>query len=323
MPDPFTHHHFGGEVLASLDEEIRQAMDVPLFHRALQGPDPWSTIGFYGGRAKQHARRSHIMHKQKTGAFLNALTHAAKEYPAAPVFSVLAGVICHYCLDCKAHPYIIVKGGDYDGTPATRPQRGGHVRLERAIDRYYLCRVFHKKPWRVPLCKILFQQKQFPESLRRPMDQVFSKVYGWENGFALFNRALRDERRFYTLMQDPLGVGHYLLRLVSGGRTDFSVYSYYQRKSDATPRDFLNEAHRPWFHPHDPTLVSSDSFLDLFAAAKEEAIAMIRGAYAVIRQGAPLTDTLFENRHYSTGFDCEDPRCDVQPVYEPLVYHNA
>lgn len=321
MPDSFTHYVFGHEVLRELDDAVRDAVDMPVFERALQGPDPWSTLGFWGGKYKPLAKRSSVMHKQKTGAFLLALTAEAKADPTAAVFSLLAGTLCHYCLDRLAHPYIIAKGGDFDGRPETRPLCGGHVRLERAIDSYYLRRETGKRPWRVSLPRTIFRLKRYPESLRRPLDRALAQVYGWDDGFDRFNDALGDERRFYALMQDPFGLVHYLLRPLSRGRTNFSLYSYYRRDIDPTVLDYLNEQHAPWHHPYDPAVVSTDSFFDLFAQAKADAVALLTVAYKVVFLGEalPLSE-LYANASYSTGFDCDDVRHDATPTYEPLMY---
>ena len=218
MPDPVTHGVFSGEVMSELPEEIQAAIDLPVFGRALQGPDPWSVIGFYGGKNKKYACRSSIMHKSHTGAFLAALSEQTRKYPLTPVFSVLVGTICHYCLDKWTHPYIICKGGFYDGTAETRGQIGGHVRLERAIDSYYIRRCYGVVPWHFSIPARLLSLKAYPESLREPLNRAYHQVYGWEATFDHINASLRDERRFYRLMRDPYGVVRMLLSPVSRGQ---------------------------------------------------------------------------------------------------------
>ena len=79
MPDPVTHFVFGQQVMAQLPEEIQKATEKPVYERALQGPDPWSTLGFFGGKRKRYARRGAEMHRTKTGQYLIALTKQAKQ----------------------------------------------------------------------------------------------------------------------------------------------------------------------------------------------------------------------------------------------------
>ena len=321
MPDPVTHYIFGQRVVAQLPEDLRSALKMPVFERALQGPDPWSTIGFYGGKNKKYAGRSNLMHKRNVGTYLIAMTEQTQKTPEAPVLSVLAGAICHYCLDKAAHPYIIAKGGEFDGTEQTRIFSGGHVRLERAIDSYYIREAFHRKPWHFSIPDQILSLRKYPESLRLPLDAVYQKVYGWDESFDLINASLRDERWFYGLMQDPLGIVHYMLRPVSGGRTNYCIYSYYHRDIDSSQLDYLNLQHQPWQHPYDHELVSTTSFLELFDAATNEAVEMICGAYAWVGgEKTVLLKDLFGNSNYSTGFDCEDDRNLSKPVCEPLSY---
>lgn len=321
MPDPVTHHVFGREVISLLPEEIRSLIDLPVFDRSVHGPDPWSTIGFFGGKYKQYAVRSNMMHKSNTGLLLRELAKASKQDMSVPTFSVLAGMICHYCLDRLAHPYIICKGGEYDGTEETRAQSGGHVRLERAIDSYFIRRTYGKVPWRFPIAKRILGLKKLPETLRPILNDVFHRVYGWDDAFTLLNVSLRYEKMFYTLMQDPLGIVHMLLRPVSGGKTNYCIYSFYHREIDSNRLDYLNEKHAPWHHPFDTSIVSTASFFDLYEQAMKDALRMLQSVYRWIASDeAVLPDAVFGNVNYSTGLDCDDPHNLRKPVCEPLVY---
>lgn len=307
MPDPTTHFVFGQQVMAQLPEDIQDVVDRSVFQRALQGPDPWSYLGLFGGKSRKYALRGSQMHKSKTGLFLAAITKQAKE--EHDLFSVLAGAVCHYCLDRRTHPYIISRS---DGT-------GGHTRLERGIDSYYIRTVYGKTPWHFSLTRIIFSCKQYPENLRPGLDTVYREVYGWENAFALVNQSLWEERLFYALMQDPLGLMHYLLRLIPSKKTNYSVYSFFRREIDREKVDYLNEKHIHWQHPFEPSILSEESFFDLFERAKGEAAVLIRTAYDwIFLDGESFPS--YENSNYSTGFDCDDPRNEKEPLCQPLTY---
>ena len=308
MPDPITHYVFGRQVIAGLPENIQKIVEESIYQRALQGPDPWSSLGFYGGKTKKYSRYGAQMHRFKTGEFLMVLTQQTKQFPE--LFPVLAGYVCHYCLDRIAHPYSICKGGT---------QNGGHTRLERAIDSYYARTVYGKKPWHFSLPRQIFSSKQHPESLQPGLNAVYREVYGWEDVFPLINQSLRDERLFYGLMQDPFGIIHWLLRLIPSNKTNYSMYSYFCRDIDGEKLDYLNNSHTPWQHPFDPSVQSTDSFLDLFDRAKDEAIALIQASYEWIFLGASAAPA-FGNSNYSTGLDCDDPRSGAEPQCQPLAY---
>lgn len=319
MPDPVTHYVFGEQVFHQLPKNIQAAVEKPVFQRALQGPDPWSCLGFYGGKIKQYARRGVEMHRSKTGLFLTALTKQTKQTNA--LFPVLAGNICHYCLDRLAHPYIICKAGFFDGSEESRIYRSGHTRLERAIDSYYIRTVYGKTPWHFSLPRHIMSCKQYPETLRHGLNAVYREVYGWDSTFDLINQSLRDERRFYGLMQDPFGIVHMLLRIVSGGKTNYSLYSFFRREIQRERLDYLNENRTPWQHPYDPSSISKDSFFDLFNRAKDDALGMIQAAYQWVFQDKESLP-VFNNSNYSTGLDCNDPRNTREPLCQPLAYSN-
>lgn len=319
MPDPVTHYVFSRQVVSLLPEQIQKYVDLPIFDRALHGADPWSTIHFYGGRYKRHFVRSSIMHKTKTGLFLSLLSEQVKEEPSPQRFSVLVGMICHYCLDKHTHPYINFKSGRYDGTEETKWQRSGHVRLERAIDSYYIRHVFGKTPWHFSIPGNLLCLKRYPEELRKPLNFVYQQVYGWENVFDEINVSLRDECLFYGLMQDPFGIVSLLLKVISYSSTNYQAYSYYHKDVDSDKLDYLNLRHEPWHHPNDSSLVSCDSFFDLFDKARTEAVDMICRIHEWIFCGdLPLNADLFGNLSYSTGFDCDDPRNHAELSCQPL-----
>ena len=104
MPDPTVHVSFGREVLASLPEEVREAVLPEPYTFALFGPDVWFLYKPLG----HHESRGRRMHTTKPGLFLMSLLRRARSSSApAEMFSYLAGFLCHYALDSATHPYII------------------------------------------------------------------------------------------------------------------------------------------------------------------------------------------------------------------------
>ena len=194
------------------------------------------------------------------------------------------------------------------------------MRLERAIDSYYLRKTFQRAPWHVCFARRFMKMKRYPASLAPVINDVFFNVYGWENAFDDFNAALQDDKWFYLLMQDPLGLVHYLLRPVSGGKTNYCIYSYYKREVTEQRIDYLNLRHEIWHHPFDPSMASCESFFDLFAQALEHVQEMICRIDAWMDGADVCIETLIGNADYSTGFACDDPRNLNQPTCEPLRF---
>ena len=320
MPDPVTHHIFAKQVSQLLASEINDSLSLAVFTRGALGPDPWSTLGFYGGKNKKYSVRSSFMHKTKAGEFLVCLAKNVKVDSTYSAFSFLAGAVCHYCLDKTTHPYIICKGGYYDGTKETRSQQGGHALMERAIDSYFIRKTYNCKPWRFSLAREIMYLKTFPWELHSLIDKVYKDVYGWDNSFKLLNRALKNERLFYTLMQDPLGLFY---RVTGFFAKQYQVYSYYNKDIDSGLLDYMNLKNEEWQHPFDSSVTSRASFPELFDQAKKEAAKIITSLYNWIYKNEEIfLQNLLGNYNYSTGLDCDDARNDNKPECQPLNFNN-
>ena len=324
MPDIVTHYHFSRRAREALAPEIRELLDEPILSYAALGPDPWYSLGFYGGRRKALAVRGGQMQTQHTGAFLLALAQEARQAEhKAHLFSYLAGFLCHYCLDKAAHPYILCKTGDYDETrPETLSYRGSHTRLERAIDCHIIRSHYRQTPWRFPIGRTVLSLRALPEDMRPGLDRAHERVYGWPAVFDDLNRCLRDQKIFYWLMQDPFGLMAKLMPLADNGKShqDYRTLPYYRKDIDPARCDYLNEKKAPWAHPCDESIVSRASFPELFEAALAEAVELIGLSWRYVRgDDVPLSDTL-GSASYETGFDCADPRNLAPRHYAPLSF---
>ncbi len=321
MPDIVTHYHFSRRLLAALPPEEQARLGKDILAYAALGPDPWYSLHFYGGAKKELSVRGGIMQKEHTGAFLRALAAEARAAgePRA-LLSYLAGFLCHYCLDKHCHPYILYKTGDYiQGRPETLPYRGNHSRLERAIDSFVIRRHYGKRPWHFPITKTVLGLKALPESLRDPLNRAHEAVYGWPAVFDDLNACLRDQKIFYWLMQDPLGLVDKLMPRIDNGRTheDYRTLPYFHKDIDPAQCDYLNEKKAPWCHPCDESLVSTESFHELFDKALAEAVELVTLVLAYARGEAEDLSAL-GNASYETGFDCPDPRNFGPRHYAPL-----
>ena len=318
MPDIITHYRFGEKVLGLLESGCE--IERGIFAHATAGPDVWFSYRFWKPSAQRGrpARGTEMQH-EKTGDFLRALARETKQSPARrELFSYLAGFLCHYQLDQTAHPYIIYFTGLYDGTEATLPNRGNHMRLEHALDWRELRR-WGKSLSDRPITRDILRLRALPESLRDGLNAAYERVYGWRNVWAELNRAIGDQRRFYALAQDPSGVLDAVLRRVDNGRShrDLTAISYHGKACEGV--DVENEAHRLWRHPCDGTIESRESFAELTDRAAQKAAAMIAAAWAFVKDAnAPLPVGAFGDASYETGFDWRDPRNQAARICDPL-----
>lgn len=304
-----THFYYGADVCAALSDRVRNRIDRRLFDLGTVGPDLWFSRLFYApGRQNGLPERGGIAHTQRTGDFLSALAEEARssDRPEA-VFSYLAGCICHYTLDRKAHPYIIYRTGHWDGTDETRKNRGNHMYLERAIDHRYL--KARSSGRGNPILRGPLRLRRLPDPVIRALDRTFLGVYGWTDAGKELSRCIGDQRLLYRLVWDRTGLLDRLLHRLDHGRgkTDLTALSYHGK---ARPRlDVLNEHHAVWNHPCDERLRSPASFPELAETARNEAVRMIDACFGFILCGSKEhPQLLIGNASYETGLDCGDPR---------------
>jgi hypothetical protein len=297
MPDVAVHASFGREVLASLPDEVREAIVSEPYTFALFGPDIW----FMHKPWHRREGRGRRMHTTKPGAFLTALLHQASVSPRRnELFSYLAGFLCHYALDSVTHPYIIWVTTQEHVFPR------GHQSLEHALDYALIERDgFANEPH--PITKHYFTAVRLPASLKHDLDAVFLSVYGWNNAWADMNRSCRRYRKCYRIMEHPRGVAARVTRITRAELLKSLIYP----ESQFHPLDPENTKHRAWHHPYDPSLVFSDSFPELRERARELAVRFIVAAwrFLFLSEGTEAAfSELIGNNSYLSGLPADDPR---------------
>lgn len=312
MPDCLVHYSFGCDVLNQIKDIKGVCIDVPTYIYALNGPDEWEWYRFWVPflRAGKHKRIS-IMHNSKTGEFLKMLLMQveAASNPDA-LFSYYAGFVCHYCLDQLAHPFIIYRGGFYDGTVNTKKYRGNHMALEHEIDNLELEHLKEKDP----LCenkdaywKVL-KAGRLSRDCYEDLNIVYKKVYGWENCVRDMKKARRDQVRFTRIMSDRFGIVYRLTVLLLKDKPQFTALSYY--KTRYSNRDVLNLRHDKWKNPYDKTMCENYSFIELRLQAEKIASKIIETSIGYLNGQVTFKeiDEIIGNRSYSSGLDTDDER---------------
>ena len=306
MPDIAMHHAFGQEVRGLLPEEIQKELKETPFIFALYGPDPW--FMYRPGKTRQG--RGRRMHTTKTGAFLTALAERAKNGTAGEeIFSYLAGFLCHYALDSIAHPYIIWQ------TTETWPTKRAHRDMEHALDAKLLMREgFWQEQHSVT--EHHFPLLRLPESMEKDLNAVYREIYGWEQARVSLNRCYKRYRMLYRVMEKPRSFTDILASLIPTHR--FRSVSY--PKSAFLDLDVENLTHNAWHQAFAPDMTSTDSFPELYAKAREEAVRMIADAWDYARKETVSEEALkasLGNRSYLSGLDADDPRNRLVPNLMP------
>jgi hypothetical protein len=306
MPDLVMHHYFGRELLKALNQDIKaQITNLPLYDFATAGPDPFFFVSFWN-KTKNSVSLGfgNNMHRVKTREFFNKLTEITIN--DQKMFSYLCGLIAHFALDTKAHPYVFHKTGVYDvNNPQTLIYRGLHTKLERAMDSYIIRNKYHAIPYKFKIYKRILTLKKLDKSYQNALDQLYLTVFNHQDGYKHVNKSIKDQRRFYKFIYDPWGIKQKLLTKLDNGKStlDLKVLSYY--KKELIDIDIFNEAHNFWCNPVKQELTSNQSFFDLFQDAIQMATALITNVYQVIFRKQSLDEQMFPNVNYLDGLDCD------------------
>jgi hypothetical protein len=139
MPACLAHYQFGQDVLSCLDEKTRSSALAyqQEFLCGLQGPD---IFFFYKPYRRTGIRDYGTARHNEPAVRMFAPILAQVRQKAA--LSYLIGLLCHYVLDMRCHPYITVNS----------PARYGHQRMEAAFDRHVMltCKLSKARAFYLP-----------------------------------------------------------------------------------------------------------------------------------------------------------------------------
>lgn len=283
MPDVWTHLICGREVLGLADESFGEVArrEIKLYNFGCQGPDFLFYYNFlpWAGDKRTVALGNRI-HHENCGLFFRECLKFARDNPGEKINVYIAGLLCHWCLDRAAHPYInYISGLCRPDMPGEEKLLNNHKRVEAAIDFILAGRFLNIDVRKVPVhCEIDIGES-LPEKVLALYKNVLPVVFGAECGNlaepAVLNKSYRDMISALKVLHDPRG-----LKRMAAGLYDLvspRVYNmrYYFYNTVSNPEAYLNEAGRMWCHPMDRNEVRHEGFLDLFRKGVVDALEMI------------------------------------------------
>lgn len=255
MPYILTHTAFGYEVLEALGQDPEAAS--PNFYLGCCGPDPY----FFYQPLKSLFKRTYddLGHKFHSlpadrlfSAMLPAIDQVEKDF--------MRGMVCHFCLDAAAHPYI-----------TSRPRSMGHSLMEVVMD-MQLYPAFSKKT-------LTPTQRQRGADLDR-LDLYMSRTAEKATGADAPGVYKASAHAFLTLMKlsyDPTGRKRKVLSVLERPFTkpgNFSGYMLTEGIPDEL--DVMNANHIPWRNPKNPEVLRHECFTELYALGLEEAVRCLK-----------------------------------------------
>ena len=301
MPEIVTHYYFAQNVLEQLPEGTREQINPELWNIGVRGPDPLGIVYYRNlPRWRTEHRKSNQMHTKGCGKLFRSIAEKAKRNEDAQgelLFSYLAGFLTHYALDSICHPYIIYRTG------SGKENAGNHRSIEHAIDRKRLDEHGLNGKER-PITGSILPQSDLPAGIRSALNDAYAEAFGWHDAWDLMNQALKDERRFVHLAEDPTGSFYRMLSRLTKNTNLLSLSYAELAYQDA---DIENEGREECKNPYDPSIRSSLSMRQLEEQALELAIEMIQGTEAFIFSDGSYPESI-GNRSFESGLDAEAPQ---------------
>ncbi len=328
MPDVLTHILCGHDVIKSLDKNTQKTIleKEKLFNLGCQGPDMFFYNDFIPTmKGKRGPKFGKMMHREKTGDFLIESIKYIKEKTTASsdfnsLITYVSGLICHFGLDRKAHPYIYYFSGKHESDkPETRKYGGYHKRLELIIDTILLKERNNLESFRHRAHEEIDVGPFLPKSIVEYYVYTLSKTYAPKEIINFINDSYKDMRAVLKLAYDPSGVKKGLVKIIDKIVKDDIEYStlIYPREIDYR-YDFMNVKRNPWNHPCDKSEKYIDSFYDIYDMAVKDSLNMIKSAINYLENKISLEDLrrVFPNISYLTGKEAKTP-CQIL-YYKPI-----
>ena len=309
MPEIVFHHFFARKVFDQLPERVTPAIRPEIYFTGARGPDPLGIVRFWQLPVwKREHRKSFIMHHQRSGIFfreLAAATRSGDRQIRDDLFSYLCGFLTHYYLDANCHPYIIYRTGLGAGTA------GNHRSMEHAMDRDLL-REHQLSLHERPISRSILASTGLPAGMKTAIDRVYYSTFGWENTWKLINNALKDERRFVRLMEDPRGR---LDKAIPKWMHNGTLRSLSYAEQAYQQADYWNNSHTLWKNPYDPSICSNRSLKELETEALSKATEVIpRLMDHIYGQGSYPEE--IGSLSYESGLPTDDARNQRNPQYD-------
>lgn len=271
MPGFATHYLFGISTFHHIKDKVIHNVLKRHYHAyslGLQGPD---LFFYYLPGFRKHPNPGSIAHNSRTGDFLRELIEGSQTFSKRGereiALSYTAGFLGHYTLDTTCHPYIYFKTHYRENTPE---YFGRHVYLETDIDQkllmekknllpsgFYQERTIclnHKE--RRVIARLLYfaYHKVFPD-LKLTYPDMYAATLFMPFGVFILHDPYGKKKTFARKIEKRFVGYPYVSPLIPSDKLRFTT-------------DPLNRKHRIWKNPWDTSIVSTDSFYDLFEKAQ-------------------------------------------------------
>ncbi len=304
MPAYSTHYIFAKEMMPKLHELADFELDENAVYIGTQGPD----IFFFHRvlpqwRGKSRRNSGSAMHKAKFGEMLDLMRDYcnSSEHPDIAK-SYVYGMILHYSLDCIAHPYIYyLQNKICEKKPKEHPF-SAHNMVELGLDSLLLHeRLGIENPKAFETADTFNFNDAEKAEIARTLHSVQSAVPEEPFTEADVAEALEDMKKTQKILVDTKDFKKFLFgileRIAAPFIKNLKVTVFMRPKDLENAKKYANINNGKWKSPFEDG-ERTESFYDLFEAAKPKAESIIKG----FNDGASGYD-LTHNLSFLTGVE--------------------
>lgn len=275
MPNIITHGLFAKSVYDEIsDQNLKEIIkEFPReFIIGSNGPDFLFFYKFFEKKYESIRKLGNQVHSGHVNEFyekaFELINNQKDEKLKKAMTSYIAGHLCHWALDSRAHPYIFYKTGSYSGLSASM-----HHRFESMMDAMMLKKINNET---IKTFKFYLLAKQSPIS-SKAVSNIYVPIVQDVFHETIHEKQIKDALDdWYTLQKclyDPKGAKTKLLKVYEKKVKQPWLFSGNVVPYQIDPTfDVLNEQKKYWCHPTDDTKGSYESFMEIFERAKKDVL---------------------------------------------------
>jgi len=325
MPNIITHALLAQDAIEAIDTPTLSALIAKyprVYAMGSSGPDflfyfrilPWQKAD-PSVKVKQIGN---LIHSSKINDFYQSALgyiQTVKDDSTREIMTVfLAGHLAHWSLDSIAHPYVFAKTGEI-GKGDTKYW---HFRFESMLDTLMVTQVKGFKIENIRMPDFVSSTKATRIAVAELYQQVVLDLFNENIDLKVYEECIASMASAAKLLYDPYTLkfpGIQLGEKAAGKLWEFSGHMVIGEPD--LKHDILNLQHSQWTHPCDNTLVSTDSFLDLYMKAKDRAMAVLYALEGIITMNQPKSSLNLITRDltYDTGLKNPPEMKYYDPIY--------
>lgn len=272
MPNCVTHFLHAKQVLSKLDDSFKKDLNKNAYFWAAQGPDFFFSHRYFPWmRGKSLKHIGIALHGGDPAEFFETLRSYLAKHDLPLYRSYILGLVNHYTLDSKAHPYV---NALVEELIVSRPdQTGGtlHAEIESALDTIMLRRETGRLPTQIHMGKLFPQDAPVQLAIGRLYKYLASSLLDEDIEEAGIVQSTKDVYTIYSALTDRTTMKKKVMDWLEKGKPH-DKSSHFLPLTENPEYDYANLSHTPW---QDENQVFESDFFEIYDEAIQLSVEII------------------------------------------------